>query len=90
MLKLSKIVPARRKTEEFTGVRKDFITMSPRYREIRSKMNNTMCLCHWCKRRFDDGEGMALASRPRKTNVVLCHNCADDLALSNDTPTVKV
>ena len=56
--------------ERFNWCKKDFMKMCQKYRKIRSRLRNPMDKCHWCKRKFIDGEIMAL-SQPTKGNNLL-------------------
>ena len=60
-MKLTKVIPARRKTLEASWCRKDFMEMSPKFREIRSRCSSPMDSCYWCGYRFVDGDLVALA-----------------------------
>ena len=81
---LSRIVPAHRHTMEFNWVNRDFMVMSPKFREIRAKLRKPMDACKWCGHPIADGEMMALAQpkKPGSANVILCQGCAA-LATSN-------
>lgn len=90
-MKLTKIIPARRHTITANWCRKDYIEMSPRYRNTRNRINDgrdkidRMCLCFWCKHRFEDGEMMSLVAFNGKVgNRVLCSKCATELEASKD------
>lgn len=79
-MKLSKRIPARTKTLTAKWCKKNFLVMSPKYREVRKKMRKPMDTCYWCNHGFEDGEMMALALFNELCgNKVLCQNCADDL-----------
>ena len=73
---LSRRVPARTRTENFTWIRRPFLTMSQQYRDVRKRMK-PMDSCFWCRHKFADGETMNLAGRPKGANVILCDSCAD-------------
>lgn len=75
-MKLSRLVPAHTKTECFDWIKSDFMVMSRRYREVRGKCCRPMDACFWCKHPFADGDMMALAGRPKASNVMLCQRCA--------------
>lgn len=81
-MKLSKRVPARTRTEKFRWCKQAWMTMTPRYREIRGKCRRPMDTCFWCKHKFKDGDIMALAARESASNVVLCPSCACELKSS--------
>lgn len=81
---LSKRIAAYTKTIRFRWCKRDFMEMSPQYREIRRGMGDTLIICFWCRHKFVDGEMMALASREKAGNVVLCQECAG--AMLDSTP----
>lgn len=78
---LSRRISARTKTLNAAWCEKEFLEMTPRYREIRGGMRNKMDTCHWCKHKFADGEMMALAcfKGVKGGNKVLCQKCATEL-----------
>ena len=82
-MKLTKRVPARTKTFEASACKLDFMAMSPRFREIRSKMRNKLDKCEWCGHVFADGEMMALAIS-NEGNKPLCQNCGKTLLASEE------
>lgn len=56
--------------------------MSPQYRAIRACARKKNTSCGWCRRRFTDGEWMALAipeGGQRRGNMVLCQECASQI-----------
>ena len=75
---LAKNIPARIETFEATQCKLDWMAMSQRFRDIRSKSRNPMDKCHWCKHPFVDGEMMAIALS-NKGNNVLCQTCGKKL-----------
>lgn len=75
-LVLSKMVPAHRRTVEFTWLKRDFMVMTPQYREIRARCHSPMDTCFWCVRKLVDGEMMALAGAKKGANKILCQDCA--------------
>jgi len=77
MIRLTKIVPSRRKAVEFNWIRGDFMVMSQGYREVRSSCGTPMDSCFWCHHEIEDGEMMSLGNPKGKTNVILCHDCAE-------------
>ena len=83
-LTLSKRIPAHTKTITALWCKKDFMLMSERYREIRSKCRSPMDACYWCGHKFINGEMMALASfeEIKVGNKTLCQNCAGELMLT--------
>jgi hypothetical protein len=56
-------------------IKREFMKMSPKYREIRSALRAKMDKCWWCDHRFDDGEMMGLVHIKGKTNKVFCQGC---------------
>ncbi len=76
-MQLTKQVPARRKTITFKWLKRDFMTMSPRFRKIRRKARNKLDACYWCRHKFEDGEMMALGQIVDVgPNKVFCQSCA--------------
>ena len=75
---LSKIVPARRKTIQFNWIQKDWMVMSPKYREMRARCAAPMDKCFWCGYKILDGEAFSLACPEKGGNKVLCNSCADE------------
>ena len=99
-MKLSKKIPARTKTVEFTWAYKYFMQATEKYLEIRNRLygrrKGTMASCDWCKRKFEVDEWFALAQpKPKqggpKRNWALCHDCADIIGAPNrpDSEAVK-
>ena len=78
MYELSKPVPSRKKVVIILQAKRDFMQMSPRYREIREKSRNPMCSCFWCGHKFADGEMMGLVIPEKGKNKVLCNSCFDN------------
>ncbi len=76
-MQLSKVIPTHKKVVEFNWCKKDWLQISPRYREIRGKSRNPMDSCFWCGHKFADGEMMALAQPKTGTNKTLCSTCAE-------------
>ena len=74
---IAKHIPARTEKIEITGGKKDFMQMSQRFRDIRSKSKNPMDKCWFCKHPFQDGEMMGLIMIKGKTNKVICQTCWD-------------
>lgn len=78
-MKLSRRVPSQVKTVHFIWCKRDFMEMSDRYREIRSKAGRKLDSCHWCKHKFKNGEMMALAQiEESKANKLFCQSCIDE------------
>ena len=75
-MKLTRIVPAHRKSATLAWLKVDFLKMSPKYREIRGKSRRPMDSCFWCHHKFEDGEMMGLAGLKGKGNKVICATCA--------------
>jgi len=84
-MKLSKRVPSRTKTVEFNWCKKEFTTMTDRYREIRGKSRNPMTSCFWCQHAFENGETIALAQPKKGGNKALCQTCADVVIASQES-----
>ncbi len=82
MLTLTKTVPAKVVTLKIRWVRPDFMLMGDRFRQMRLALS-LMDTCFWCDHKFINNEMMALASREKNTNIMLCQSCA---AKAEDTP----
>ena len=82
-LQLSRLFRAHTKTETFLWCKNQWMQMSPKFREIRSKSRSPMDKCFWCQYAFADGDMMALAALTHGTNKVLCQCCA---GLMQDAP----
>ncbi len=82
---LSKIVPPRKKTLEILWCKKEYMELTPRFREIREKVSprNLMTSCYWCGYKFKDGEMMSLAGT-NKDNKSLCSSCVSKIEASDD------
>ena len=78
-MQLTKIVPSRRKTVEFTFCKKDFMEMGDGWRDARKGLKKKLENCYWCNHKFKDGEMMAIACPKKATNKLLCQKCADEL-----------
>ena len=76
-MKLTRIIPAHRKTMELTWLKKEFVTVTPRILKIWKDTKQSSC-CYWCKHRFDVGEVVALAGVKNEVNRVLCQACAKE------------
>jgi hypothetical protein len=85
---LTKRVPARTKTIQFTAIKRDWMVMSDRFRAIRSKSRRPMDQCFWCKKPFENGDKMAIAFRSKGPNVVLCDACAEKALIAEHEGTV--
>lgn len=79
-MRLKKLVPknSQTRTLEILSIKNDWLKMSPVFRSIRGNFRNKMDRCHWCKRKFQDGDTMALAITP-KGNKTLCQQCAGEV-----------
>lgn len=84
-MKLSKTMPARTKTIHFNWCKKNFTTMSQRYRDIRLRYRDGKggFKCGWCRHEFKDGDLMGLAQPTRGKNMVLCQSCCKELENTN-------
>lgn len=88
MMWLSRVVPARRKTVRFQWCARDFLTVTPQFRQIRSGSRNPMDKCWWCGHVFADGEKLSLACPEGKGgNKALCASCADECLASEKSLT---
>ena len=74
-MKLTKMIPARRKTIEFEWLKKDFCTFGEDWRRARKAMKDSLDKCFWCKSDFKDGDIIALGGC-KIGNKVLCQKCA--------------
>lgn len=72
--KLSKRIPARTRTVEFYHVKLDFTTATPTFFNVRASIRSSIS-CFWCKRKFEEGETIALGFMIRG-NKMLCSQCA--------------
>jgi uncharacterized CHY-type Zn-finger protein len=79
-------VPSRTVTYKATWCRLEWQEMDDRYREIRSRSRNPMTACFWCKRKFENGDMMALAHFENKGNKTLCQTCAKELIATDSSP----
>lgn len=78
-MKFTRHIPARQETFVATWVQQAFMIMSQRHRDIRSGSRNKMDSCFKCRRKFEDGETLALACFEKIGNRTLCQSCADEL-----------
>lgn len=60
-------------------IKKEFLPYDDTFREARARMRTKLNKCQKCKRKFEDGEMMALACFAKKGNKPLCRKCADEL-----------
>lgn len=81
---LTRVVPKRTEKHEAKWLKAEWMPMSQKFRDIRSKSKrNPMDKCWWCKHPFADGEMMALTSFiGQGGNKTLCQSCAMKLMLS--------
>lgn len=83
-MKLSKVIPAHRKTVKFRWAYKNFTQYNHRFKAVRDNMRSKLDHCDWCQKKFQIDEPIALAQplsgqKGPKRNWVLCHNCADEM-----------
>ena len=83
-MKLTKKMPARRKTVRYRWCKKDAFTMDEKFRAIRSRFKNQMHTCSWCDHEFINGEMMSLACPEKGKNQMFCSECANELLESED------
>ena len=83
-MKLSRVIPAHTKTVHFTWVDKEYTRYTEKFRQIRARCGSPLDTCFWCKHKFEDGEMMGVAARPKAGNVMLCQGCATEAR--KDTP----
>jgi hypothetical protein len=76
-LYLKKYIPGHYKTINFHWIKKEFMVMSPEYRDIRKKCGDLMDTCFWCKYKFKDGDMMGLGCPEKGRNKVLCQSCVN-------------
>lgn len=74
-MKLTKIIPERKKTIIFKWCKKDFTTIDKRFRRLQPKLTS----CFWCNHEFENGETIALACPEKGKNKILCQKCAEEL-----------
>lgn len=60
-------------------IKREFLRYNEVYRLARKRMPSNMNTCQKCKKKFEDGEMMSLASFGKKGNKTLCQPCADYL-----------
>ena len=84
-IKISRRIPARTETFHVVWASRDFMKMTPRFRDIRSKCRYKGDKCWWCKRPFDDGDMMALVAIKGKSNKLFCQKCAGEVKDGSDT-----
>ena len=87
MMKLTKIIPARKVSVEFLWAYKNFIQCSKKYIDIRNELRGgrggTMLKCDWCNHKFKKDEWFGLACPINSKqygpsrNWALCHTCCD-------------
>jgi hypothetical protein len=73
-VKLSKVIPARRKTLKFKWLNKEFTKFTESFRNIRPK---DTC-CYWCKGTFQEGDILGLACPEKGRNRLLCQKCCEE------------
>ena len=80
-LELSKLIPEHIERHGFSWLKRDFSTFTEQWRRVRAKCEEPLDLCDWCKRKFADGDRIALAQpkAARERNWVLCQSCADEM-----------
>ena len=71
------IIPARKVVLNLLWLKRDFATMSPKYKELRRQVGGGMCACHICERPFVHGESFALGCAENIGNKTFCHACID-------------
>lgn len=72
-MQLTKQIPARTKTMSFKACSKNYTTLADGWRKV---------CCFWCKRKFENGDAMALALAQKGRSRVLCQSCAAELLAS--------
>lgn len=83
-MKLTKIIPARKKTVYFLWCRKGFLVMGQGFRDARKRLKRKIKACWWCNHKFEDGEMMAMACAEKHGNVIICQNCFKSITVSID------
>ena len=83
-MKLTKIIPAHRRTVNFNWCKRDFMPMTPGYRQMRSGSRAPMDKCDWCNHAFVDNELMGLAQPTKGRNWILCQDCCEELLASKE------
>ena len=77
-LYLSKIIPQRKKTVTFRGVRRNWM-MFGTFKNARDRAGmKTQKTCWWCRKKLAETDNMALCSPsiPNTGNKLICDNCA--------------
>jgi len=86
-MKLSRIVPRRRKTLTASWCMLQWMQMSDKFRSLRARSRkNLMDTCYWCGHAYENGDWIALASFNEVTvgNRALCQECAGLLMQSEE------
>lgn len=78
-MQIVRYIPARTEIIHVNWVKKDWMPMSQRFREIRSQIRKgNWDACFMCHHKFIDGEMMGLANT-NQANKVLCAGCCDEI-----------
>lgn len=78
-MRLSKVIPERRKTVNFLWCKKDFMKNGVYNAHRKSGGMTTTDRCWWCNYKFLENDMMALASPEKQSNQLICQNCAKEL-----------
>lgn len=87
MMKITRHIAARTQVIKVEWCKKDFMEMSKKFRDIRSKSKKPMDRCGLCRHAFADGEMMGLACFEKGGNKTVCQSCADELIASENKDT---
>lgn len=79
-VKLTRKIPARTETLQVDWYKRDFITYSERFRQIRAKSRNRFDKCFLCKHGFIVGDQLTLAHFAGiRGNKAVCNDCVQKI-----------
>jgi hypothetical protein len=79
IMKLTKNIPARKKTLVVKQMKKDFSVFNDSWERIRPELK----ACQWCGKKFSCGDVIGLIIPVGKKNKVLCQDCCEELLQNN-------
>lgn len=79
MMRLTRTIPERVETIRAHWCAPAWMENNETFRSIRAGSRSPMTCCYWCKRKFDDGEMISVASIESIGNKALCGKCANEL-----------
>lgn len=86
-MRLTKVIPRRRKTVTLEWVRRSFFPNAGAFQSIRARKGEVRSSdrrCWWCRREFQADDTIALAGIKGQRNRILCDDCAIDAIRSAD------